>query len=240
MDKLTVAGRLVCHALRIKDVATRGILAVSAQLNGPPRLWNLETMQCTASLPRMSDVWSTYCTESKVLLGAVGRIKLWHVAASSPVPLPDLLGHTDLIYCIKASASMALSGSGDKTVRLWDLRTGKCVRTMLGHTGSVFSVDMDGHCRTAVSGSEDKAVKLWDLGSGHCIATYEGHSTSVRDVVMHESGSSFMSAGRNDHTVKAWVIGSTQAGMTADFKALCPLGSSSRLFANRDFSRVAH
>ena len=97
-----------------------------------------------------------------------------------------------MVSDIKAAAagSMALSGSGssDRTVRLWDLRTGGgCVRTMEGHSRGVQSVDMDGQCRTAVSNSSDKTFKLWDLGSGRCTETFEGpeHSTWAFDVVMY-------------------------------------------------------
>ena len=178
-----------------------------------------------------------------MLLGSdAGPIQLWDIAANSaPVALPGLEGHTDMVCSIKASSNMVLSGSSDKTVRLWDLRTGKCVRTMEGHTGTVYSVDMDGHCRTAVSGSEDNLIRLWDLGSGRCSATFAGHSSLVQDVVMHESGSSFLSLGC-DLVVNAWAVGSSKASMRADLKAFIPYGTcrGSRLFAGKALSTVAH
>ena len=248
MDSQKELGRLVGHDQQIRAVAVRGNMAVSAQVaqdeDGPPRLWNLETMQCTATVPDMPNITYTCCIEGKVLLGsaaAAGQIKLWDIAASAPVALPDLVGHTAFVSSIKASASTVLSGSGDRTVRLWDLRTGKCERTMEGHTRTVWSVDMDGHCRTAVSGSDDQMVKLWDLGSGRCSATLEGNSGLVRDVVMHESGSSFLSSGFTDLTVNAWAVSSSKACMRADFKAFFPTGNTfSRLFANRDLSTVVY
>ena len=244
MDSQTELGRLVGHDRKIAAVAARGNLAVSSQGGGPPRLWNLEAMQCTATLPDMPGVPDTYsacCMEGKVLLGSDdGPIKLWDIATSAPVALPDLEGHTDAIFDIKVSMSMVLSGSADDLVRLWDLRTGKCVRTMAGHRGGVPSVDMDTHCRTAVSGGGkgDTTVRLWDLGSGRCSAAYEGHSSEVRDVVLHESGSSFLSSG-DDHIVNAWAVGSSKANMRADFTSL--LGNkTSRLFASKDLSKVAY
>ena len=240
MDSQQPVGQLEGHDARITAVAARGSLAVSFQATGSPRLWNLQSMQCTATLPDVPDIWSTFCMEGRVLLGASGLIKLWDVAASAPVALPDLAGHTGLVHCMKASASVVLSGSGDKTVRLWDLRTGKCVRTMEGHSEVVCSVDMDGHCRTAVSGGDDETVRLWDLGSGQCTETYLGRSGSVRDVAMHESGSSFLSSSYGDYIVNAWVVGSTRAMMTVDFEDCCLPESSSRLFASRDLSRVAY
>ena len=236
----TILGRLEGHDAPIRHVAARGNVAVSAQRSGPLRLWNLTTLQCTATLPDMPDTRASYCMEGKVLLGSAdGPIKVWDIAASSPVPLPDLEGHAAVVWCVKASASLALSCSADETAWLWDLRTSRCVRTMEGHTGAVWSADMDGHCRTAVSGSTDKTVKLWDLGSGRCIETYQGHASYVRDVVMHESGSSFLSAGNEDCIVNAWVVGRTEPIMMADFTALCPPDSRSHLFTSRDLSKVA-
>ena len=242
MDNQKELGRLVGHDQQITVVAVAGNLAVSTQHNGPPRLWNLETMQCPASLPDTPHITSTCCIEGKVLLGsAAGPIKLWDVAVSAPVALPNLEGHTGKVVSIKASGNTVLSGSWDETVRLWDLRTGQCVRTMEGRTDIVYSVDMDGHCRSAVSGSADTTVKLWDLGSGRCSATFEGHSSLVRDVVMHESGNSFLSSGYTDFTVNAWAVGSSKASMRADLKAFILHDTEgSRLFASRDLSSVAY
>ena len=242
MDSQKEMGRLVGHDGLISALAARGNLAVSAQYNGPPRLWNLETMQCTAMLPDVRGMYAACCMEGRVLLGSSnGPIKLWDIAASAPVALPVLVGHTGAVYSFKASKNTVLSGSYDMTVRLWDLRTGKCVRTMEGHTDGVCSVDMDGNCRTAVSGSHDKMVRLWDLGSGRCSAAFEGHSGLVRDVVMHECGSSFLSSGHSDFTTNVWAVGGSKASMTADLKVLFPPGEwMSRLFASRNLSKVVY
>ena len=57
--------------------------------------------------------------EGRVLLGSVdGPIQLWDIAASAPVALPDLEGHTEALYSIKASDNMVLSSSEDSTARL--------------------------------------------------------------------------------------------------------------------------
>ncbi len=70
--------------------------------------------------------------------------------------------------------SVALSGDGlkavsrseDMTVRVWDVSSGVCIKTVEGHTGDVTSVALSGDGLKAVSGSEDRTVRVWDITSG--------------------------------------------------------------------------
>ena len=57
-----------------------------------------------------------------------------------------------------------VSGSDDKTVRLWDLATGQEVRRFTGHQSSVRSVAVTPDGRYVVSGSLDKTVRVWYIG----------------------------------------------------------------------------
>jgi WD40 repeat protein len=110
---------------------------------------------------------------------------------------------------------------------------------MEGHADRVTSVSMDSACKTAVSGSKDRTVKLWDLGSGQCIETYD-HGHEVMDVMMHESGSSFLASGINDR-LKAWALGTDKPLLDADLSStLGPNGMLLRHFAaSLDLSTVA-
>ena len=69
-----------------------------------------------------------------------------------------------------------MSGSHDKTVRLWDVATGKQVPpTLEGHTSWVNSVAFSPDGKQVVSGSGDKTVRLWDVATGQqVLPTLEG------------------------------------------------------------------
>jgi len=196
-------GLLEGHTREIFRASVNNIEKTAVTVQGVPenevypvKIWSLETLQCTANLTATS-LSTGVLLKDRLLLGSSGGpIKVWDIGGSSPVALMDLEGNTDYTCSIDASdtSSVALSGAMDESVRLWDLRTGKCMRVLEGHADWVCSVSMDSACKTAVSGSGDKTVKLWDLGSGRCMETYN-HGQGVYDVMMHESGSSFLASG---------------------------------------------
>lgn len=76
----------------------------------------------------------------------------------------SLHGHGECVASavLSSDGQYALSGSWDKTMRLWDLNTGSTIRTFKGHTKDVNSVAFSGDNRQIVSGSRDKTIKLWN------------------------------------------------------------------------------
>ena len=71
------------------------------------------------------------------------------------------------------------SGSDNAIVDLWEVNTGREIRTLAGHTGSVLSVAFSPDGNTLASGSVDATVKLWDINTGDEIRTLEGHTEWV-------------------------------------------------------------
>src|SRR5438067_1815970 len=71
-------------------------------------------------------------------------------------------------------ASMALSndskwlvtGSWEGAIRLWDLSTGKQVRTFKGHAGIITAVALSNDCKKLVTTGVDGTARLWDVASG--------------------------------------------------------------------------
>ena len=71
-----------------------------------------------------------------------------------------------------------VSGSYDKTIKIWDPDTGECIKTLKGNSDSVncLAVLPDGKL---VGGSYDKTIKIWDLKKRKCIKILKGHSGLV-------------------------------------------------------------
>jgi len=131
--------------------------------------------------------------------------------ASGPL-IRTLEGHIGPVnsVAIAPDGRTALSGSRDKTLRLWDLANGREIRTFQGHTVDVFSVAIAPNGRTAVSGASgaflgggDDGLKLWDLESGREIRALHGHTAGVFSVAFAADGRTALS-GSYDKTLKLW------------------------------------
>ncbi|KAF9233898.1 WD40-repeat-containing domain protein, partial [Melanogaster broomeanus] len=92
-------------------------------------------------------------------------------------------------------SSRIISGSRDRTIKVWCIKTGRCIATFEGHLGSVlclkferdWDLGSDGICHGfMVSGSSDCTVCVWDLVSAEIRKVLRGHSAGVLDLRMDE------------------------------------------------------
>lgn len=90
-----------------------------------------------------------------------------------------LTGHSQCVQdvVISSDSNFALSGSWDKTLRLWDLNVGETVRTFQKHTSDVNSVAFSADNRQIVSGSRDRTVRLWNTLADCKYTIEEGQHT---------------------------------------------------------------
>lgn len=77
-----------------------------------------------------------------------------------------------------------LTSSLDNTIKLWDVTTGKCIRTQFGHIEGVWSIAADTF--RIISGAHDRMIKVWDLQNGKCLHTF-GNAASVSCVALSDS-----------------------------------------------------
>ena len=102
-----------------------------------------------------------------------------------------------------AITTRAVSGSHDNTLKVWDLESGKELRTLSGHQGTVRAVAVTPDGQRAVSASFDDTLKVWDLESGKELQTLFGRGGSVEAVAVTPDGQRAVS-GSDDNTLKVW------------------------------------
>lgn len=128
------------------------------------------------NMPHMSSIWKTcYMRHYTIEMN-------WR---SRPIRTPKVLkGHDDhVITCLQFCGNRIVSGSDDNTLKVWSAVTGRCLRTLVGHTGGVWSSQMSNNI--IISGSTDRTLKVWDANSGECLHTLYGHTSTVRCMHLH-------------------------------------------------------
>jgi len=95
-----------------------------------------------------------------------------------------------------------VSGS-NKSVQVWDAKTGEQLKKLQGHTRSVNSVRFSPDGNQIVSGSSDKSVCVWDTKTGEQLRELQGHTDKVRSVGFSPDGHQIVS-GSYDRSVRVW------------------------------------
>ena len=122
----------------------------------------------------------------------------------------SLIGHSDWIRAIAFSpdGKYLVSGSNDRTVRLWDLQTGQLIRLFKGHKQRVKCIQISEDGKLIISGSADSTVKIWELATGNCIRTIKTspHPRTILNAIAINSDLSTIATGSTSRqgTIKLW------------------------------------
>lgn len=104
--------------------------------------------------------------------------------------------HTSLT---NPSYPVLITGSYDRTVRVWNLDTGALIRSLTGHTRAVRALHFDQ--MLLFTGSMDGTVRMWNWRAGECLRVLEGHTDGV--VSLNYNGY-LLATGSADSTINVW------------------------------------
>jgi WD40 repeat protein len=175
-------------------------------------------------------------------------VKVWDAVTGDEIR--TLKGHTSAVHsvCFSPDGRRLAAGQPGKVdeqgrlvpgeVKVWDVATGRQLRTLKGHTSFVYCVCFGPDGRRLASASMDQTVKVWDAVTGDEIRTLEGHTCGVLGVCFSPDGRRLASASA-DKTVKVWDAGTgeevrTLKGHTGFVNSVCFSRDGQRLASASD------
>ncbi|MBF0193763.1 MAG: protein kinase [Magnetococcales bacterium] len=129
--------------------------------------------------------------------------------------LGDFTGHNGTVSSLRMTPNgkIAVSGSSDKTVRIWDLVAREQLHLLEGHEARVHDVAISADGLVAISGSDDQSARLWDVTTGKCLRVLKGHIKAVEAVAISGDGTLALSGG-SDNVLKLWDVKSGREMVT--------------------------
>lgn len=145
----------------------------------------------------------------RFLLCLVG-VGMWMQVMAQKPELVVPLGHTSGVLAVAFSPDSrhALTGSFDGTAKLWDVQSGREIRTFAGHNFHVTAVNFSPNGRYVLTGSRDRTAKLWDVRNGQVVRTFVGHAGEIYAAIFSPDGR-YVLTGSTDKAAKLW---DTQSG----------------------------
>ncbi|RKP03715.1 hypothetical protein CXG81DRAFT_29198 [Caulochytrium protostelioides] len=142
-------------------------------------------------------------------------VALIRIAPQRRVPKPQwhapwklmrvMSGHLGWARClaVEPNNEWFVTGAADRTIKVWDMASGKLKVTLTGHIAPVRGLAVSSRHPYLFSCSEDRKVKCWDLETNKIIRDYHGHLHGVFSLDLHPTLDVVVTAGR-DATVRVW------------------------------------
>ncbi|WP_228036593.1 serine/threonine-protein kinase [Dolichospermum flos-aquae] len=208
---LTTIQTLSGHSHAVKSLVfhPHGLLA-SGSWDKTIKIWDINTgLELHTLTGHKLQVNAVAFSPQRELLASASHdktVRIWQLQNGKYNLLTTLLGHTWAVLTVAFSPTnqnLLATGSGDNTIKLWDVNTGEVINTLSGHSWSVVAVAFSTDGEKLISGSWDKTVKIWQISTKSEITSLVGHTDSVSSLAISDDTELIVS-GSKDNTIKLW------------------------------------
>jgi uncharacterized protein YjbI with pentapeptide repeats len=209
-------GVLKGHTKKVLSLAFSGDgkFLLSGSADGTARVWDVSKQKSTMTYKaHKGEVGAIVTLPGKpIALSASASakdrsiIRVWNYVNS--VPLGNLSGHRAPIFALAVSSdgTKLVSGSKDKTVKIWDIKQRKPIKTLGvldGHRGAIRSLVIADGGRLIVSGSDDRTIIVWNTKTGEIVDRIKKHKGKIIGLALSLDRKSVISSSK-DKSVRVW------------------------------------
>ena len=179
---------------------------VSCSADNNLRIWHLgadkELQNTLSSTPHLTTVAISRNGQFIASGDSAKQLKIIHGETSKLIRSQRVYSGV-LALAFSPDSQVIVTLGFDRDITLWDVASGKEIRTLKGHLDRVAAVVFSPDGKTLISGSWDKTIKLWNLATGKVINTLVGHADRVVSVGIAPDGKTIVS-GSTDKTIRVW------------------------------------
>lgn len=177
-------------------------------------IWNVADGQLVRRIGEMPERITALAWHPKrnLIAAAGGSPAQWGTVAlldpagkAAPRILCDL-SETALSVAFNPDGTQLAAGAGDRTIRLFDVSSGKQTRLVRQHADWVQSVAYSRDGQQIVSASRDRTARIMDAAKGELEVTYNGHDTPLLGAIFHPTGSTVLSLAAHARELHRWDI----------------------------------
>jgi WD40 repeat protein len=172
------------------------------------RIWDLKRAKLHGTLDTAAAVHALAFrpnSDELIAAGRDGRVYFFDVTHLSGSG--SFQAHGDWIFSVAFAGDgrTFVTGSGDRTLRVWRTASRAELLTLRGHTGRVLSVAVSTRESRVLSAGEDASVRVWSLDTGRQLASLRGHDGVVRTVQL-SADETLAASGGDDGTIRVWPL----------------------------------
>jgi len=175
----------------VRTLPTDGSLIATCSNDHTVRVWSTDTKECKMDLREHEHVVECIAWAPESAATAINE------ACSEAAGKGKNSGNSTM------GGPFLASGSRDKLIKVWDVSSGQCLFTLVGHDNWIRGLSWHPGGKYLLSASDDKSLCVWDIRHKRCSKRLEAHTHFCTSIDFHKTHP-YIITGSVDQTIKVW------------------------------------